>query len=131
MGSFSLTIRPPVSRVSSPQYGSSALSGSTLSFSDASPAMKPLPVRHLLLAVLFRCLICRCALDTPLTRAASYFTTLCYEVGGELVSMAELEHCILRAKTSAPKQASAEHSFSSSLANHVDVEHIQRGALLR
>ncbi|CAM9450871.1 unnamed protein product, partial [Sphacelaria rigidula] len=37
-------------------------------------------------------------------RVASYFTTLCYEVGGDLISMAELEHCILRAKSSLPKQ---------------------------
>eukprot|EP00752_Nemacystus_decipiens_P017125 g15340.t1 len=38
-------------------------------------------------------------------RVASYFTTLCYEVGGDVLSMADLEHCVLRAKTSQPKQA--------------------------
>lgn len=38
------------------------------------------------------------------TRVASYFTTLSYEVGGEVFSMADLEHCVLRAKTSQPKQ---------------------------
>ena len=37
-------------------------------------------------------------------RVASYFTTLSYEVGGEVFSMADLEHCVLRAKTSQPKQ---------------------------
>ncbi|CAN0514762.1 unnamed protein product, partial [Ectocarpus sp. 8 AP-2014] len=34
----------------------------------------------------------------------SYFTTLCYEVGGDVVSMADLEHCVMRAKTSQPNQ---------------------------
>eukprot|EP00903_Cladosiphon_okamuranus_P011548 g10871.t1 len=37
-------------------------------------------------------------------RVASYFTTLCYEVGGDVLSMADLEHCVLRAKMSQPKQ---------------------------
>lgn len=45
-----------------------------------------------------RC-VCKCA-----RRVASYFTTLCYEVGGDVLSMADLEHCVLRAKTSQPKQ---------------------------
>ncbi|CAM9249016.1 unnamed protein product, partial [Hapterophycus canaliculatus] len=37
-------------------------------------------------------------------RVASYFTTLCYEVGGDVLSLADLEHGVLRAKTSQPKQ---------------------------
>ncbi|CAM9745133.1 unnamed protein product [Laminaria digitata] len=52
-------------------------------------------------------------------RVASYFTTLSYEFGGEVFSMADLEHCILRAKTSQPKQflskliiPTAEYPFS-------------------
>ncbi|CAM9243562.1 unnamed protein product, partial [Ectocarpus sp. 6 AP-2014] len=41
---------------------------------------------------------------SPLSRVASYFTTLCYEVGGDVMSMADLEHCVMRAKTSQPNQ---------------------------
>lgn len=36
-------------------------------------------------------------------RWASYFTTLCYEINGEVVSIAELEHNVLRARMGAPR----------------------------
>ncbi|CAM9706938.1 unnamed protein product [Choristocarpus tenellus] len=52
-------------------------------------------------------------------RATSYFTTLCYEVGGDVLSLAELEHCVLRSKMSSPNQfisrlviPTSEYSFA-------------------
>ena len=40
---------------------------------------------------------------TTAKRWGPFYTRMCYEVGGACLSLAEIEHCILRAPLSTPK----------------------------